>query len=117
MGNGFHYWLNCFRVGVGMIQQDLLSDQPIARNTDPATSHKAADEITKSGKRATQQNQILEALATFQNCTSAELAQHMGLDRYIVARRLPELRPKHVLSGNARKCKVTGKSAMTWRLK
>ena len=33
---------------------------PIARTTDPATSHEAAEAITKSGKRQTQAERVLE---------------------------------------------------------
>jgi hypothetical protein len=41
-----------------------------------------------------------------------------GLDRHMVARRLPDL--KHdglVEQGEMRTCKVTGRKAVTWRVK
>lgn len=100
------------------VQLDLFSDQPIARNSDPQTSHQAAREITASGKRASQQHQCLEAMKFWPGKTSAELASLMGVDRYMVARRLPELRDANkVVNGMARRCRVTGKRAMTWWLR
>jgi len=97
-----------------MHQTDLLSDQPIARNTDPSTSHEAAAKIAPV--RATQQKAILEGVMQYPNHTSAELAQRLHMDRYVVARRLPELRSALLVkSCEARSCAVTGHRAMTWR--
>ena len=99
-----------------MMQEDLFSNQPIARNTDPETSHEAARDITRT-KRASQQHACLDAVQRWPERTSAELADLMGIDRYIVARRLPELRDGNKVSnGAARKCGVTGKKAMVWRV-
>ena len=97
-----------------MIQGDLLSDTPIARNSDPSTSHEAAAKIKPV--RATQQRAILAGLQKFPNHTSAELAQRLHMDRYVVARRLPELRAALLVkSCEARSCAVTGHRAMVWR--
>jgi len=63
---------------------------PIARNTDPRSSHAAASEITHSGARLQQSVQVLLLVIAHPNRTSRELALY-GLDRYIIARRLPEL--------------------------
>lgn len=86
---------------------------PAARNTDHWTSHAAADEVTASGLRSTQQAAVLAAVTQHPGRTSAELARAAGLDRYAVARRLPEL-SRWVRKGDARKCEVTGRSAVTW---
>lgn len=86
-----------------------------ARSTDPATSWDAAERITRSGRAAIQQATALLAVKTFPGCTSAELAAHCSLDRYQLARRLPELEERYqVRRGNARKCSATGYSAVTW---
>jgi hypothetical protein len=47
--------------------------------------------------------------------TSAELASTGGLDRYMVARRLPDLNRDGLVSrGQARRCAITGRWAITW---
>ena len=92
-----------------------LLDPPIARRTDPATSHEAAERVTADGSRAVQTAECLDAVARWPGCTSAELAVRMGCSRYVPARRLPELRSVGaVANGPARKCSVTGKLALTW---
>ena len=99
-----------------MKQHDLLDDQPIARNTDPVTSHQAAAELTQSGTRAAQQHAVLEAVKKFPLRTSAEIAEAAGIDRYAAARRLPELRNSGLVRNGteSRRCGVTGKRAMVW---
>lgn len=88
---------------------------PAARSTDPGTSHAAAESVTKSGVRAHQQRQVLAALREWPGCTSAELAQRANIDRYAVARRLPELVPTFAVQGPARRCAISGRPAVTWR--
>jgi len=87
---------------------------PAARATDPGTSHAAAEAITKTGVRAHQQRQVLAALREWPGCTSAELASNAGMDRYAVARRLPELCPTFAFRGGSRACAVSGRPAVTW---
>ena len=101
-----------------MNQLDLLSDQPISRATDPSTSHLAETEITRSGQRATQQIVLLRLVELHPGKTSAELARLGGVDRYVAARRLPELRTsRHVENGVSRTCAATNHKAMTWNLR
>ncbi len=88
----------------------------IAANVDPVTSHLAAADITHSGLRASQKRAVLNAVERFPGRTSAELADAADLDRYLVARRLPDL--KHdgfVEQGEIRNCRVTGRKAVTWK--
>lgn len=87
---------------------------PAARSTDPGTSHAAAEAVTKSGVRAHQQRQVLAALREWPGRTSAELASNAGMDRYAVARRLPELCPTFAFRGGSRACAVSGRPAVTW---
>jgi hypothetical protein len=100
------------------MQLDLLSQSPIARRRDPETSHEAAEHITNSGKRASQQNAVLDLVRRYPGHTSAELAVRglSGLiDRWTVARRLPELRSAFLVkNGDKRKCGETGSNALTW---
>lgn len=88
---------------------------PVARKTDPETSHAAGEAITASGKRHVQRHDVLAALQRNPGVTSFELAEIEGLDRYIVARRLPDCRSAgEAVTGVKRSCQVSGKTAQTW---
>ena len=77
-------------------QLPLLSKIPASRRTDNAASYRAEERQNKSGRRATDQHKALEAVRAHPACTSKELATITGLDRYMLARRLPDLHPVHV---------------------
>ena len=86
-----------------------------ARNTDPITSHMAAAAVVHSDQIAAQRIQMYELVSEYQGRTSMELAELCEFDRYQLARRLPELREKgRVESRGMRKCRITGREAMTW---
>lgn len=86
-----------------------------ARSTDPATSWEAAEEIVASGKAAAQQAKAAAVVKAHPGRTSAELAALCDLDRYQLARRLPEVEESAaVFRGDARKCTATGHKAATW---
>lgn len=88
---------------------------PAARRTDPESSHQAAEIHTLSGKRAHQQDQAAAAVRQFPGRTSFELALCTDLDRYMLARRLPECETAgRVRRGPMRACTVTGRLAMEW---
>ncbi len=90
--------------------------EPIAANVDPVTSHFAAAEITRSGLRSCQKAAVLAGLRMYPNLTSAELAVTWALDRYLVARRLPDLMHDGLVEqGEIRNCRVTGRKAVTWK--
>lgn len=107
---------------VDLIRQEDMWDRPMrlietpaARSTDPITSHVAAEDVTRSGKRAHQQHQAAAAVRAKPGMTSFELAMACGLDRYMLGRRLPECeKGKAVMKGDARACKITGWLAVTW---
>lgn len=89
---------------------------PIAANVDPISSHLAAAEITRSGLRGAQKQKVLAALRNAPGRTSAELAALAGLERYLVARRLPDLMHDGLVKqAEIRNCRVTGRRAVTWR--
>jgi len=91
--------------------------EPIAGNTDPVSSHIAARQITQDGSRGRMKAKVLEALKTYPGRTSAELAVAAVMDRYTVARRLPDLMHDGLAEqGEMRKCLVTGRWAVTWRV-
>lgn len=93
---------------------------PLAKNTDPITSDMAAEDLIKSGNWTNQKSMVFAALKTYvtakdKNPTSAELAHASNLDRYMVARRLPDLEKDGQVRKTAiRKCAVTQKAAVTW---
>ena len=95
--------------------ENLLSDTPIARNTDPITSHISAHEITYSGARTTQQIEVLELVSDYAGHTSRELAVWSAMDRYQMARRLPELEHAGLVTkGPARRDETNLRMAVTW---
>jgi hypothetical protein len=94
--------------------KNLMSDTPIARNTDPVSSHLAAEHVVKTGSRAHQQQIAYNAVVTHPGCTSLELSKRCELDRYQLARRLSEIAGKYVQKGHMRQCTVSGRMAVTW---
>jgi hypothetical protein len=89
----------------------------MARRSDPETSHAAAAEMLHSGKLTAQQGRVLALVAKHPGCTSLELAAISDgkLDRYQIARRLPELKRGHVVRmGSTRKCNIGDRPAVTW---
>lgn len=91
----------------------------LARNNDPTTSHEAATQLKDSGKHAHQKTVVLGALSRCRmSATSAEIAQDNELDRYLVARRLPDLeKDGWVEKEGKRQCRVTGRKGVVWRVK
>ena len=87
---------------------------PIARNSDPAPSHIAAEKLRASGKLRAQQQRVLDALTRWPGSTAVELATSSGIDRYTVSRRLPELVPLWARRGRPRACTVAGTIQGTW---
>lgn len=83
-----------------------------ARSSDPLTSWSAAEHITSSGKAAQQRAIAVSAVHKHPGRTSFELSQLCPLDRFQLARRLPEC--AEVVKGRARRCSVTGRNAHTW---
>ena len=91
---------------------------PLAASADPLSSHLAAAEVTNSGRRASQKREITVWLRG-QNrpFTSMEIAHAAGLDRYMCARRLPDLERDGLVERCAlRECEVSHRPAITWRM-
>lgn len=86
-----------------------------ARTTDPVSSHLAGDDIESSGIAGNQRRLVLALVKNYPNKTSHELALHSHLDRYQIARRLPEI---HLIEkGPVRTCAVSKRTCVTWRMK
>ena len=92
---------------------------PIARATDPATSHEAAEHMNATGKRKKQRQIAFEMVRQHPRLTADELALYSGkLDRYQLNRRLPELETAGLVERcQARPSRFTGRNASTWRVK
>ena len=87
---------------------------PASRATDPVSSHLAEAHINK-GSRAHQQNLAASAVRQFPGRTSLELARDACMDRYTLARRLPECEVAGtVRRGQIVTCSVSGRKAMLW---
>lgn len=109
-------------------QLDLLDSGaprfPRARRSDPKSSHQAAAAGEKSGGLSAQLELVRTAVNRWAGYTSRELASLMqdhgisfqrAFDRYVIARRLPELeRLGHVRKGAIRDCTAGGRPSVTW---
>lgn len=98
-----------------LVSGGFLSRSPASATADPPTSHAAELEINQSGLRDRQALQVLEAVRQWPGRTSRELAAVSGLERHLVARRLPELRDAgFVRQGEIRRCAESHRLALTW---
>jgi hypothetical protein len=89
--------------------------QPHSHRQDPLSSYRAGDRVLHSGKLKGQMKAVLDALRRHPNSTSAELAQLAGLDRYMVARRLPALAAKGLtIRSKERLCRACRSICVTW---
>jgi len=87
----------------------------LARNTDPVTSHEAAREILDSGRAAVQRQAAARCVVTNPGRTSLELSRLGELDRYQLARRLPEIESAGlVFRAGIRRDEQTGRSGVCW---
>lgn len=97
-------------------QADLFPVPRHSRRSDPRSSHEAGERMRASGALGDQKAQAAAAVRAWPGRTSQELAEAAGLDRYMLARRLPECedRAGGVRRGEMRRCSITGRLAMTW---
>ena len=63
---------------------------PIARSTDPWTSHAGAVEVTDSGRRKTQAERCLDVVLTRPGLTAGEIGELTGLGHVPAQRRLSD---------------------------
>ncbi len=88
---------------------------PIARATDPETSHEAAANVTRSGSKAHHMALMLKATEANPGSTSGELAVIAGLERHEASRRLSDLHnAARVFRDGKRKCEQMGTLQMRW---
>lgn len=88
-----------------------------AKNTDPDTSHDAARHVVRTGLAAVQQDQTVAAVRKYPGHTALEIATKLGIDRYMLGRRLSECeKAGRVLRGPAKTCSVSERRAHTWSI-
>jgi predicted HTH transcriptional regulator len=98
----------------------LFEEEPdprkLARRTDPEESKKAAREIV--GRLAECQENALWYVRMRPDSTAMELAAGFDMsDSRRIGRRLPELAARgKVFKSGSRPCRITGKTAATWRV-
>ena len=86
---------------------------PIARTTDPWTSHAGAVEVTDSGRRRTQAERCLDVVLTRPGLTAGEIGELTGLGHVPAQRRLLDLKAAgKVAVGMARQ--FQGRPQVTW---
>lgn len=86
-----------------------------ARKSDPETSHLAGVAIEESGHGQKQRNLCLAAVQLHPGHTATELEAICGLDRFMLSRRLPELREDMLVrNGITRRCNIKGRLMQTW---
>lgn len=105
----------------------MEQENPIARNTDPETSHKAADYLTDSGKRKTLTEIAWMVVDKFPNSTYQELYKaahayfaYLGMPCPFAGpdplmKRLADAREVGmVYTGKPRVCQISNQEAQTW---
>ena len=87
-----------------------------ARKTDPSTSKSAANRADIAGQAKDVLLGLKAATSGRTVGTSAELASMMGVDRYLTARRLPDLAGKGLAHRCGKAvCTINNTQAVTWR--
>lgn len=87
----------------------------LARTTDSSGSHEAAASIVRSGRHAAQKDRTEAAVKRYPGMTSMQLAQATGMDRYMVARRLPDLAKEGRAHRGAKVlCPISNITVCTW---
>lgn len=91
-------------------------EPPLARVTDPVTSHESADAVRSSGRLAEQHEAVLNLVRRYRDRTSAELAVLGGMERHVPGRRLCELERHGLVEVSGRRpCSTNGRSMQTYR--
>lgn len=105
-----------------MVPEQPTPEWPLARSTDPTTSHLAAERLTATGERDRQRAIVLALVLDHPGKTSLELGElSTELDRYQVARRLGDLANAGLLRKGSSRLSMVGpvkgrREAVTWWL-
>ncbi len=87
----------------------------LARSTDSSGSHDAAAHLVRSGAHVAQKDRTAADVRRHPGMTSMQLARETGMDRYMVARRLPDLaKESRVFRGAKALCPISNITVSTW---
>ena len=87
----------------------------LARNTDPITSHLAAERVCEFS--VAHRDMILTALQYYGPQTAHEIAQHVNLLTHQVLKRLPELYKQGLIAPTGQKrAALSGRAQRVWRV-
>ena len=108
------------RFGVNQCEKcgEALGDPKVlARATDAATSHMAAQSIISSGRQNTLKAKVLKALLKNDGMTSGEIADSLGLAHEQIWRRVSDLKNDGVIRPDGmRMWRGSGKMQEVWWL-
>ena len=90
-----------------------VSSSPIARASDPGTSHAAAEALTRSGGRVRQLDVVLRAVLAHPGLTGTELGDTTGMGQVPAVRRLSELKNRGMVVQGA-PVGLNGRRQVTW---
>ena len=86
----------------------------LARNSDPVSSHDAADKVRESGRLENQQKMVLDAVKRWPGSTAKELDGRL-FGQVESHKRLASLCDQgYIVKGARRKCRVTGMQVLTY---
>ena len=86
---------------------------PISRTTDPGTSHLAAEEVTKSGRRESHVAKVMAVVRKEPGLVAHEIAPRAGLDYIEAVRRLSDAKNRGLALQGA-PVKWKNRPCVTW---
>lgn len=89
-------------------------ETPAARRSDPESSHEAAEQMVRSGRRQAHVAVVVRAVRENPGLTSYELALVCGLERHEVARRTADAETAGEIEKGPVRRQANGRSAVTW---
>ncbi len=92
------------------LEETALTRAPLARNTDPESSHEAADLLRESGELTRQEQLVADLVHRFPGRTGRELAAESGTDYHLIMRRVRDLERKRAIH----ETKAKGESTRWW---
>ena len=96
-----------------------MAGTPLARNSDPQTSHDAAEFIDGSGLAAGQRRKCLDFLLSHPGAIAAEVSVGTGLGRddtdiHRVSRRLSDLQNAGYIRPGSKRIAPSGRGQQSW---
>ena len=94
-------------------QQGEFTFPPVSHKHDPSTSKEGAREVTRSGRRASQANRVMDAVRTFPGLTAGEIGTITELGHVRAQRRLSDLKNLDKVFADG-KMKFEGNNQSRW---